>query len=198
MRVIGVQLPEILDDSNKEHEPGIAFLRNNDLPLTIAELSKERIRRSGNVVLNDDCNDVRSKDIGFRLLKIDSTNMVDVYYSPDDTKQAQLKVLTDNIKIDRKPEDLLFQVLLDWGFDLSLPIRQESINGKNIFFVNESPCDLIACFDTGVNEDLIKILARFKPLRIVFRNTGFHSDAIKINAEQIFRQISPSTEVKSI
>ena len=198
LRLIGVQLPEILDCSKKEHRPGIGFLNNNNLPLTIAELAKERIRRSGKSILNDERNEVRSKDVGFRLLKIDSTNMADVYYSPDATEQAQLKILTDNIKTDRNPDDLLFQVLLDWGLDLSLPIRQESINSKTIYFVNQSPCDLVACFDTGVNEDLVKKLAHFKPLRIVFRDDGFNSDAIKINVEQIFKQMSPSTEVKSI
>ena len=134
----------------------------------------------------------------FRVLKIDSSNMADVYYRPDAIEQGQLKIFTDNIKPDRKPEDLLFQVLLDWGVDLSLPIRKETIQGKTVFFVNEPPYDLVACFDTGVNEELVKELARFEPLRVVFRDTGFVSDAVKINVEQIFKQMSPGTEVKSI
>lgn len=112
-----------------------------------------------------------SLDIGFRALKIDSSNMADVYYTPDAIEQGQLKIFTDNIKPDRKPEDLLFQVLLDWGVDLSLPIRKETIQGKTVFFVNELPYDLVACFDTGVNEDLVKELARFEPLRVVFRDS---------------------------
>ena len=124
--------------------------------------------------------------------------MADVYYTPDAIKQGQLKIFTDNIKSDRKPEDLLFQVLLDWGVDLSLPIRKETVQGKTVFFVNEPPYDLVACFDTGVSEDLVKELARFEPLRVVFRDTGFVSDAVKINVEQIFKQLSPGTEVKSI
>ena len=135
-------------------------------------------------------------ELGFRVLKIDSSNMANVYYSPDAIEQGQLKIFTDNIKSDRTPEDLLFQVLLDWGVDLALPIRQESIQGKTVFFVDEDT--LVACFDAGVNEDLVKELARFKPLRVVFRDTGFVSDAVKINVEQIFKQMSPRTEVRSL
>jgi len=122
--------------------------------------------------------------------------MADVYYNPDDIDQAQLNLFTDNIRPDRKPEDLLFQVLLDWGVDLSLSIRKESIQGKNVFFVDENA--LAACFDTGVNEELVKELAGFRPLRVVFRDSGFVSDSVKINVEQIFKQMSPGTEVKSI
>lgn len=122
--------------------------------------------------------------------------MADVYYTPDAIEQNQLKIFTDNIKPDRKPEDLLFQVLLDWGVDLSLPIRKETIQGKTVFFVDENA--LVACFDTGVNEDLVKELAGFEPLRVVFRDSGFVSDAVKINVEQIFKQMSPGTDVKSI
>ncbi len=165
---------------------------------TIANISKERIRRAGKMILEGECHEGWNKDIGFRVLKIDSSNMADVYYTPDAIEQGQLKIFTDNIKPDRKPEDLLFQVLLDWGVDLSLPIRKETIQGKAVFFVNEPPYDLVACFDTGVNEDLVKELARFEPLRVVFRDTGFVSDAVKINVEQIFKQMSPGTEVKSI
>ena len=165
---------------------------------TIAEISKERIRRAGKKVLEDECHEDWNKDIGFRVLKIDSSNMADVYYTPDTIEQGQLKIFTDNIKPDRTPEDLLFQVLLDWGVDLSLPIRRETIQGKTVFFVNEPPYDLVASFDTGVNEDLVKELARFEPLRVVFRDTGFVSDAVKINVEQIFKQMSPHTEVKAI
>jgi len=165
---------------------------------TIANISKERIRRAGKMILEGECHEGWNKDIGFRVLKIDSSNMADVYYTPDAIEQGQLKIFTDNIKSDRKPEDLLFQVLLDWGVDLSLPIRKETIQGKTVFFVNEPPYDLVACFDTGVNEDLVKELARFEPLRVVFRDTGFVSDAVKINVEQIFKQMSPGTEVKSI
>ncbi|CUR45085.1 site-specific DNA-methyltransferase [Alloalcanivorax xenomutans] len=165
---------------------------------SISEISKERIRRAGKKILEGKCHEKWNKDIGFRVLKVDSSNMTDVYYTPDAIDQAQVDAFVDNIKPDRKPEDLLFQVLLDWGVDLSLPIRKETIQGKTVFFVNEPPYDLVACFDTGVNEDLVKELARFEPLRVVFRDTGFVSDAVKINVEQIFKQMSPGTEVKAI
>jgi adenine-specific DNA-methyltransferase len=165
---------------------------------TISELCKTRIRNSSDKILEGECHERWNKDIGFRVLKIDSSNMADVYYTPDAIEQSQMQIFTDNIKSDRKPEDLLFQVLLDWGVDLSLPIRKETIQGKTVFFVNEPPYDLVACFDSGVNEGLVKELAEFEPLRVVFRDTGFVSDAVKINVEQIFKQMSPGTEVKAI
>lgn len=188
-KFIMVQLAEPCDERSSAYKAGFQ---------SIAELSKERIRRAGQKFLDGEHHEGWNKDIGFRVLKIDSSNMAEVYYTPDAIEQNQLNIFSDNIKSDRKPEDLLFQVLLDWGVDLSLPIRKESIRSKTIFFVNQPPYDLVACFDTGVNEDLVKELARFEPLRIVFRDTGFDSDAIKINVEQIFKQMSPSTEVKSI
>lgn len=188
-KFIMVQLPEPCDEKSAAYKAGFQ---------SIAELSKERIRRAGKKSIEGEYHEGWNKDIGFRVLKVDSSNMADVYYTPDAIEQGQLKIFTDNIKSDRKPEDLLFQVLLDWGVDLSLPIRKETIQGKSVFFVNEPPYDLVACFDTGVNEDLVKELARFEPLRVVFRDTGFVSDAVKINVEQIFKQLSPVTEVKSI
>ena len=188
-KFIMVQLPEPCDEQSEAFKAGYK---------TIAEISKERIRRAGQKILEGECHEGWNKDIGFRVLKIDSSNMADVYYTPDAIEQGQLKIFTDNIKSDRKSEDLLFQVLLDWGVDLSLPIRKETIQGKAVFFVNEPPYDLVACFDTGVNEDLVKELAQFEPLRVVFRDTGLVSDAVKINVEQIFKQMSPGTEVKSI
>jgi adenine-specific DNA-methyltransferase len=188
-KFIMVQLSEPCDDNSAAFKAGYK---------TIAEISKERIRRAGKKILEGECHEGWNKDIGFRVLKIDSSNMADVYYTPDAVEQELLLSQANNIKRDRTPEDLLFQVLLDWGVDLSLPIRKESIQGKTVFFVNQPPYDLVACFDTGVNEDLVKELARFEPLRAVFRDTGFVSDAVKINVEQIFKQMSPGTEVKSI
>lgn len=188
-KFIMVQLPEPCDEKSEAFKAGYK---------TIAEIGKERIRRAGKKILEGECHEGWNKDIGFRVLKVDSSNMADVYYTPDATRQTLLDKMTANIKPDRTPEDLLFQVLLDWGVDLSLPIRKETIQGKTVFFINEPPYDLVACFDTGVNEDLIKDLAGFKPLRVVFRDTGFISDAVKINVEQIFKQMSPGTEVKSI
>lgn len=134
--------------------------------------------------------------MGFRVLKIDTSNMAEVYYTPDATNQGDLLAQVDSIKQGRTAEDLLFQVLVDWGVDLTLPIRRETVQGKTVFFVDENA--LVACFDTGVTEELVKELAGHEPIRVVFRDTGFVSDAVKINVEQIFRQLSPSTEVKAI
>ena len=122
--------------------------------------------------------------------------MKDVYYRPDTLNQADLLGMVDNVKEDRTSEDLLFQVLVDWGVDLTLPIRRETIQGKTVFFVDDNA--LVACFDRGVTEELVKELAHHEPLRVVFRDNGFVSDAVKINVDQVFRQLSPSTEVKSI
>ena len=188
-KFIMMQLPEPCDEMSEALKAGYK---------SIAEISKERIRRAGRKIIESQCYDGWDKDVGFRVLKVDTSNMADVYYTPDAVQQGQLKFFTDNIMPDRTPEDLLFQVLLGWGVDLSLPIRQQSIQDKTVFFVNEPPYDLIACFDVNISEELVKELARFEPLRVVFRDNGFVSDAVKINVEQIFKQMSPGTEVKSI
>lgn len=186
---IMVQIPEPCDENSEAYKAGYT---------TIAEISKERIRRAGRKILEGECHEGWNKDIGFRVLKVDTSNMADVYYTPDALSQQTLGLSRDNIKLDRTAEDLLFQVLLDWGVDLSLPVHMETIQGKTVFFVNTAPYDLMACFDDGVDEALVRELATFKPLRMVFRDTGFTSDAVKINVDQIFCQMSPDTEVKSI
>jgi len=188
-KFIMVQLPEACNEQSGAFKAGYK---------TIAEISKERIRRAGKKILDAECNNNWKKDIGFRVLKVDSSNMAEVYYTPDAINQTDLFNVVDNIKPDRTPEDLLFQVFLDLSVDLSLPIRKALIQGKTVFFVNQQPYDLVACFDNGVNEELVKELARHKPLRAVFRDTSFVSDTVKINVDQIFRQLSPGTEVKSI
>jgi adenine-specific DNA-methyltransferase len=170
---------------------------------TIAEISKERIRRAGEKVRQGECHLDWKRDIGFRVLKVDTSNMQDVYYRPDQIDQRDLLAAVDNIKPGRTAEDLLFQVLIDWGVENgpALPILKEVIEGKTIFYVNKSPHtgpDLLACFDKGITEELVKKLAETKPLRAVFRDNGFVSDVVKINVVQIFRQVSPKTEVKSI
>ena len=188
-KFIMVQLPEPCNEQSEAFKAGYN---------TIAEISKERIRRAGKKILEGEFHNNWNKDSGFRVLKIDSSNMAKVYYTPDAVKQEELFNAVDNIKPDRTPEDLLFQVLIDLSVDLSLPIRKELIQGKSVFFVNHSPYDLIACFDTGVSEELVEELAQHKPLRVVFRDTGFTTDTVKINVDQIFKQLSPGTEVKSI
>lgn len=197
IRYILVQLPEEINPRGKGAKTAISFLANLERPPYVSELTKERLRRAGNKILKGGYNENWNKDIGFRVLKIDTSNMADIYYIPDNLEQKKLLDAVNNIKPDRNnPEDLLFQVLLDWGVDLTLPIRREKLHGKNVFFVDEDA--LVACFDMGISEDLVKELAELKPLRVVFRDNGFESDSVKINVDQIFKQLSPSTEVKSI
>jgi len=182
-RFIGVQIAEPLP----KPEPGMA---------SIFEMGQRRIRNVAKELGESDTS--RQLDLGFRVLKIDTSNMADVYYSPDALDKANLDLFVDNIKPDRTAEDLLFQVMLDWGVDLALPIEKKSIQGKDVFFVDGNA--LAACFDAhgGVDEAFVKELATHKPLRVVFRDAGFKDSAVKINVEQIFKLLSPSTEVKSI
>ena len=188
-KFIMVQLPEVCDEKSEAYKTGY---------LTIAEIGKERIRRAGKKIKADnaDKEGIEPVDIGFRVLKIDSSNMKDVYYTPDLVNQGDLFNWVDNIREDRTAEDLLFQVLLDWGVDLTLPILKETIAGKAVLFVDDNA--LAACFDEAINEDFVKVLAARKPLRVVFRDAGFASDSVKINIEQIFKALSPSTEIKTL
>jgi len=186
-RFIMVQLPEPTPEKSEARKAGFE---------TIADIAKERIRRAGKKILEGECHPDWNRDVGFRVLKVDTSNMKDVYYFPDELKQEDLEDLADNVKSNRTAEDLLFQVLIDWGVEPTLPIRRETIQGKEVFFVDENA--LIACFDTYITEDLVKELARHKPLRVVFRDAGFESDAVRINTAQIFRQLSPETDVKVI
>lgn len=165
---------------------------------SIADISKERIRRAGQRIKTENLLAIPDLEIGFRVLKIDTSNMADVYYSPDALEKTKFDMFVDNIKPDRSAEDLLFQVMLDWGVDLALPISKETIQGKEVFFVDGNA--LAACFDasSGVDEDFVKALAKYQPLRVVFRDAGFKDSAVKINVEQIFKQLSPSTEVKCL
>lgn len=188
-RFIMVQLPEKCDPESEAHKEGFQ---------TIADIGKERIRRAGKKVKQDNADkpDIANLDIGFRVLKIDTSNMKEVYYTPDAVTQEALPGLVDNIREGRTPEDLLFQVLLDWGVDLALPIGQQTIAGKTVFFVDGNA--LAACFDTGIDEDFVKQLAAYKPLRVVFRDAGFAGDSVKINVEQLFKLLSPATEIKTL
>ena len=122
--------------------------------------------------------------------------MQDVYYTPDETQQGSLLDHVDNIKPDRTPEDLLFQVLLDWGVDLASPIASETVDRKQVFFVDGNA--LAACFDFGLTDEFVKQIAERKPLRAVFRDASYSSDAAKINVEQIFKFYSPETDVKCL
>jgi len=163
---------------------------------TIAEIGKERIRRAGKKIKEEAGLMAANLDIGFRVLKVDTSNMKDVYYSPDTAEQAKLTDLITNIKEDRTPEDLLFQVLLDWGVDLALPIERETIAGKKVFFVDDNA--FAACFDDGISAELVKAIAERKPMRAVFKDNGYDRDDTKINVAEIFKLISPDTELKAI
>jgi adenine-specific DNA-methyltransferase len=185
-KYIMVQLPETCDEKSEAKKAGFA---------TIAEIGKERIRRAGQKIKTEKTPDL---DIGFRVLKIDSSNMNEVYYSPDQTNQKDIFNLVDNIRHDRNDEDLLFQVLLDWGVDLTLPITQKTIDKKTVFLVANN--EIVACFDRqgGITENFIKELSKQKPLRVVFCDSGFADDSVKINIEQVFKSLSPQTEIKTI
>jgi adenine-specific DNA-methyltransferase len=188
-RVISVQIAEPTPDDSVARRHGF---------MTISDVTKERIRRVGGQVIKCECDQRWDKDIGFRVLKIDTSNMADVYYSPDSIEKNNLDLFVDNIKPDRTPEDLLFQVMLDWGVDLALPLAKQTIQGNEVFFVDDNA--LVACFDAhgGIEESFVKELAKHQPLRVVFRDAGFKDSAVKINVEQIFKSLSPSTEVKCI
>jgi adenine-specific DNA-methyltransferase len=163
---------------------------------TIADITKERLRRAGKKIKQENPVITQKLDTGFRVFKVDTSNMKDVYYTPDELQQGNLDLFKNHIKPDRSSEDLLFQVFIDWGLDLTLPIAKETIDNKTVFLVDGNA--LIACFDSGINEELVKKLATHKPLRVVFRDDAFGSDSVKINVEQIFKLLSPGTEVKSI
>ncbi len=184
-----VQLPEVLGSESEAHKVGYK---------TISQVAQERVRLVGRGLQDRDMHDGWNKDIGFRVLKIDTSNMADVFYAPDALDKANLDLFIDNVKPGRTTEDLLFQVMLDWGVDLALPIEKKTIQGREVFFVDGNA--LAACFEAGgkIDDAFVKGLATHKPLRAVFRDAGFKDSAAKINVEQIFKTLSPATEVKSI
>lgn len=186
-RFILVQLDESIEDGSEAAKAGYA---------SIAELSRERVRRAGQSVVEQSGLAGTDIDVGFRTLKVDTTNMIDVMRSPDDTEQLALSELEGSLKPDRSGEDLLFQVLLDWGLELTMPIALQHINGHQVLVVDDGA--LIACFDAGITPEVVRTIAKREPLRAVFRDSGFDSDDARINAEQIFREVSPATDVKAI
>lgn len=163
---------------------------------TIADVARERLRRAGARIKEENYSKFSSSDTGFRSLRVDTTNMADVARVPDAMDQLTIDQLEGSIKPGRTGEDLLFQVLLDWGLELSMPIEKETVIGHELFTVEDGA--LIACFDDEVTSAVVHEIARRTPLRAVFRDDGFEDDAARINAEQIFREKSPATEVKAI
>ncbi|NMA67484.1 MAG: site-specific DNA-methyltransferase [Clostridiaceae bacterium] len=182
-KFIMVQLPEETDQESEAYKAGYK---------NICEIGKERIRRAGKLIEEEN----KNVDTGFRVLKVDSTNMKDVYYSAGEYNQQMLLDLESNIKDDRTDLDLLYGVLLDWGVPLSLPQTTEIIEGKRVHFVNED--NLVACFEDDINENVVREIAKRKPERVVFRDSSFNSSPEKINVTEIFKTLSPDTSVKVI
>jgi adenine-specific DNA-methyltransferase len=195
-RFICVQVPQSITNTGNE------FKANNVAVSlgykNICEIGKERIRRAGEKIKEEykDKPGIENLDIGFRVLKLDSTNMKDVYYAPEDYSQDSLFMMEDNIKEDRTDMDLLYACLLDWGLPLSMPHKQEKIGGFTVHTYNDG--DLIACFDKHISEEVVKEIARRQPLRAVFRDSSFASSPEKINVEEIFKLFAPNTSVKVI
>lgn len=194
-KFIMVQLPEICDEKSEAYKAGYK---------NICEIGKERIRRAGkriketlwadNIPDKESYSLRESLDTGFRVLKLDSSNMKDVYYKPADYNQGFLDNLEDNIKEDRTPLDILFQVMLELGKPLSAKIKEKEIASKHVFIVDDN--DLIACFDKDVNEETVKAIAQLKPLYAVFRDNSFATDTVATNFDQIFATYSPNTTRK--
>lgn len=195
-KFILVQLPETIDPQKESDETAkkvaqnaVKLLDSIGVPHTICEIGKERIRRAGDKIKSENPKTAQDLDIGFRVFKLDDTNMKDVYYSPQEYSQDMLAGLESNIKDDRTDLDLLFGCLLDWGLPLSLPYKSEQIDGCAVHTYNGG--DLIACFDANIPESVVKEIAKRKPLRAVFRDSGFASSPEKINVFEIFKLYMP-------
>lgn len=199
VRFILVQIPENLDnmllttanDAKKSIKIAINILESIYKPHLLTEIAKERIRRAGKKIKEDnkDKEGIEKLDTGFRVLKLDTSNMEDVYYTPQEFDEQ--KLFTDNVKADRTNEDLLFQVMLDLGIELSAKIEVKEIAGKTVHIVDENY--LVACFDEDVNETTIKEIAKLKPVYFVIRDASAANDNVIDNFEQIFRHYSPET-----
>ena len=181
-KFIMVQLPEETDEKSEAYKAGYK---------NICEIGKERIRRAGAKIKEEAGLTVQGLDIGFRVLKCDTSNMKDVYYSPTDFDMNLLDMMADNIKEDRNPEDLLFQVMLDLGVELASKIEETTIAGKKVFDVADG--FLIACFDKDVNGEIIKAIAQKQPYYFVMRDSSLANDSVATNFEQIFATYSPDT-----
>lgn len=186
-KFIMVQIPEKCDEKSEAYKAGYK---------TICEIGQERIRRAGEKIVDESGLLGGNLDVGFRVLKLDSSNMNDVYYNPNAFNQSMLDMTVDNVKADRTPLDLLFQVMLNLGVELSADIVESEVNGKKYYSVNGN--DLIACFDDDIDNDVIVAIAEKHPLYAVFKDKSFSTDSVGINNEQLFKTYSPSTVVKVI
>jgi len=181
-KYIMVQLPEPCDEKSDAYKAGYP---------TICEIGKERIRRAGDKIKSETGADI---DYGFRVLKLDDSNMTDVYYSADEYNQGMLSMLESNVKADRTDLDLLFSCLLEWGLPLSMPYCSEQIEGCTVHTYNDG--DLVACFDENVSDNVVKAIAKRQPFRAVFRDSSFANSPAKINVTEIFKLLAPDTRVK--
>ena len=181
-KFIMVQLPEVTDEKSEARKAGYE---------TICQIGKERIRRAGDKVKEEAGDNAKDLDVGFRVLKLDSSNMEDVFYIPEDFNEQHLFNYVDNVKSDRTPLDLLFQVLPELGIELSAKIEERDVNGKKVFFVDGTY--LIATFDTDVNESTVTEIAKMKPDYFVMRDASAANDNVLDNFEQIFKHYSPDT-----
>lgn len=181
-KYIMVQLPEPTSETSEAYKSGYK---------NICEIGKERIRRAAKKIKEETGADI---DYGFRVFRVDSSNMKDVYYTPDKLKQGDLFDHASNIKEDRTSEDLLIQVMLELGLELSLPMETKQIEGKTVHYVAGN--SLIACFEDNVPESVMKQIAAEQPLRVVFRDSSFEDDSARINVEELFKMLSPGTEIQ--
>lgn len=203
-KYILVQIAEDIDpmlnsssaNAKRVAENAVAVLDELNLPHTIPELAKERIRRAGAKIKEENPLTTQDLDVGFRVLKLDDSNMKNVYYSADEITQTTLDDMLSNIKEDRTDLDLLFGCLLEWGLPLSLPYSSEQIEGCTVHDYNDG--DLIACFDSNVPESVIRAIAKKQPLRAVFRDSSFADSPSKINVTEIFKMLAPDTRIKVI
>jgi adenine-specific DNA-methyltransferase len=194
-KFIMVQLPETTDEKSEAYKAGYK---------NICEIGKERIRRAGNKIQEEQkaknsglfANEGNKLDTGFRVYRLGSSNLQDVYYKPQDYKQESMELFADNVKPNRSADDLLAQVMLDWGLPLSLKIQKKEVAGKAVLMVAED--SLFACFDKDIDEAFANEIAKDKPLRIVFRDNGFKDDTAKVDVWQLLKQLSPETEMKVI
>lgn len=184
-KFIMVQLPEQCEEKSEAYKAGYK---------TICEIGKERIRRAGAKIKADNPLTIQNLDTGFRVLKLDSSNMKEVFYKPADYNQTLLDFMENNIKEDRTGEDLLFQVMLEFAKPLSAKIEEKVIAGKKVYIVDDN--DLICCFEENVTDEVVTQIAKLQPLYAVFRDSTFSSDSVAANFEQIFATYSPNTKRK--
>ena len=186
-KFIMVQIPEPCDEKTEAYKAGFK---------SICDIGEERIRRVGKQIKEESPLTTGSLDTGFRVFRVDESNMNDVYYSAGEYKQDMLSMLESNVKSDRTDLDLLFGCLLDWGLPLSMPYTSEQIEGCTVHTYNDG--DLIACFDENIPDSVIKEIAKRQPLRAVFRDSSFDGSPAKINVGEIFKMLAPDTRVKVI